>query len=76
MIQLPPDAGNHHDPMKLITISELADLLRISERSVWRLVSSGQMLKPLRIGGSVRWRLADVHRWLQDGCPPSDRKAN
>lgn len=48
----------------LLTIRELAALLKISERSIWRLVSSGQIVKPIRIGGSIRWRVKDVSEWI------------
>jgi excisionase family DNA binding protein len=55
--------------MRLISIDELAQLLDLSTRSVWRLRSAGQLPEPVRLGGAVRWRLDEVKQWIADGCP-------
>ncbi|WP_350212643.1 helix-turn-helix domain-containing protein [Botrimarina sp.] len=57
------------DPSRLISAEEVADMLSISTRTVWRLLSTGQMVQPIRIGGSVRWRLGEVCQWIDNGCP-------
>ena len=54
---------------RLITAEELAKLMNVSERTLWRLLSGGKLLKPVRIGRSTRWRLAEVEEWIQKGCP-------
>jgi len=56
----------------LISVSELATILKISPRSVWRLLSAGRIVEPIRIGGTVRWRFSEVKDWIQQGCPPTD----
>lgn len=53
----------------LISADELAVLLAISTRSLWRLRSAGRLPQPLQLGGSVRWRLDEVQRWIASGCP-------
>jgi predicted DNA-binding transcriptional regulator AlpA len=53
----------------LISVETLAEMLDISPRSVWRRLSSGEMIEPIRIGSSVRWRLRDVEAWVEAGCP-------
>jgi predicted DNA-binding transcriptional regulator AlpA len=53
----------------LISIESLAAMLGISPRSVWRRLSGGEMVEPIRIGNSVRWRLQDVEDWVAAGCP-------
>jgi excisionase family DNA binding protein len=53
----------------LITPEETARLLEISERTLWRLLSAGRVPKPVRIGRSTRWRLAEVRDWIERGCP-------
>jgi predicted DNA-binding transcriptional regulator AlpA len=56
--------------MKLLTVKDLADLLGIHERSVWRLAAmaeegQGDFPRPLRIGPkTVRWRPSDVEAYL------------
>jgi len=56
----------------LITAEQLADMMSISERSIWRHLSGGKLLKPVRIGGSVRWNREQVRQWIADGCPPPE----
>ncbi|WP_437202110.1 helix-turn-helix transcriptional regulator [Planctomicrobium sp. SH664] len=53
----------------LVSVETLAEMLDISPRSVWRRLSSGEMIEPVRIGSSVRWRLRDVEAWVGAGCP-------
>jgi len=55
-----------------ISARELADLLGISMRQVWRLNSAGKLPRPVRIGGSVRWKRQEIMDWFEAGCP--DRK--
>ncbi len=59
----------------LITAAELAQMMQISVRTLWRLRSAGQIPQPLRIGGNTRWRLDEVHQWIADGCPPPNGTA-
>jgi len=52
-----------------ISARELAELLGISLRQVWRLNSAGKLPKPVRIGGSVRWNRQEIMDWFAAGCP-------
>lgn len=49
----------------LLTVRETADRLRLSERTVRRMVASG-VLPALRIGGSIRVDQAELDAWLYD----------
>ena len=40
--------------LKLLTVKELADLLGLSVRQVWKLLSQSRLPPPLRISRSVR----------------------
>ena len=53
----------------LISAEQFAEMLQISTRTLWRLLSSGKLLTPIHIGGSTRWRLEQVHQWIEEGCP-------
>jgi excisionase family DNA binding protein len=53
-----------HRLSRLLTLSEVADLLRISVRTVRRLSASGR-LPCIRIGRQLRFRPDDVARQLQ-----------
>lgn len=57
------------EELRLIGADELAELLDVSTRTVWRLLSTGRLVQPVRIGGSVRWRLDEVRDWIKNGCP-------
>lgn len=52
-----------------ITARNLADMLGLSVRQIWRLNSAGKLPKPLKIGGSVRWKRAEIVHWFDAGCP-------
>lgn len=54
---------------KLINAEELARLMQVSERTLWRLLSGGKLPQPVRIGRNTRWRLDVVSEWIQKGCP-------
>lgn len=58
----------------LITVHDVATILGISVRSVWRLRDSGQIISSVRVGGAVRWRRDEILQWIKDGCPRPPRK--
>lgn len=58
--------GNLIDSVKLLKAEQVADLLAIHVRSVWRQSSAGELPKPVRIGGATRWRLADIKAFIAD----------
>lgn len=60
---------SNETPPILIRADEVARLMGVSERTLWRLLSAGKVPKPLRIGRNTRWRLAEVRDWIAGGCP-------
>ncbi len=59
--------------MELLTVKDVSARLRISPRQVWKLLASGRIPAPVRISRSVRWREADIARWIELGCPSRER---
>lgn len=59
---------------QLITIQDVAAMLRLSVRSVRRLVSKGELVPPIKIGRAARWRKHEILVWIQDGCAPPPKK--
>ncbi len=55
--------------IQLLTAKELGARLSLSKRQVFRLNSCGNLPKPLRIGGSVRWVESTIAKWLAAGAP-------
>ena len=51
-----------------ISAKELAGMLSLSTRTVWRLLSANKLPKPVSIGGSKRFRTSDVNLFLECDC--------
>jgi len=51
----------------LKTYGQTAEILSLSERSVWQLVRDGE-LKALRIGRSVRIPLTEIERFVKENA--------
>lgn len=47
-------------------------MMKVSKRTLWRLLSAGKLIEPIRLGGNTRWRLRDVQTWIDEGCPPTN----
>lgn len=66
-----PDSNSRSDEPEplLITVKDVAKILGLSTRSVWRLLRDKKLLRPVRIGGAVRWRSRELRQWVDAGCP-------
>lgn len=53
----------------LLTVAEVAAILAVSVRTVWRLNSGGQLPEAVSIGSSKRWRRDEIFAWIKTGCP-------
>ena len=58
----------------MLTVDDLAAMLRCSSRSVYRLTDAGRLPRPVKLGGLVRWRREAVENWITRGCPRADRE--
>lgn len=54
---------------QLLSDRRVAQLLEVSRRKVWTLVSTAGIPEPIRIGRSVRWRAEEIDEWVRLGCP-------
>ena len=57
----------------MLTVRDLAKLLKCSTRTIYRLSDAGKMPRPVRLGALVRWRLAEIEPWISQGCPSCRR---
>jgi len=48
----------------LLKVEQVADVLNISERSVWRLASTGEIPAPISIGRSRRWHRRTIEAFI------------
>ncbi|MBI4578865.1 MAG: helix-turn-helix domain-containing protein [Planctomycetes bacterium] len=54
----------------LLTIRDVAATLRLSQRAVWSMLSSGRFgPEVIRLGRSVRIRSGELSDWVLAGCP-------
>ena len=54
---------------RMYDIIDVATLTRLSDRTIRRLYSAGEMPAPVRAGRAVRFRAADIDRWIAAGLP-------
>ncbi|MEW6744791.1 MAG: helix-turn-helix domain-containing protein [Planctomycetota bacterium] len=59
----------------LISARELAELLGVSLRTIWRLESAGKLPESVYLGSSKRWSRQAIEEWIRDGCPARRRSA-
>jgi predicted DNA-binding transcriptional regulator AlpA len=73
-VEIPPSAAKREEPL-LIRANELAGILNVSRRTLWRLKSAGALPRPMRLGAAIRWRFEEIKQWIAAGCPtPANRE--
>lgn len=50
--------------IRLATVEEVADLLKLHSKTVYRLIKRDGFPPPLKLGGASRWDLAAVQAWI------------
>ena len=55
---------NNIDPFTLLTLKEAAEALRLSTRTVQRMVKSKE-LPSFKVGGQWRLRESELQKWLE-----------
>ena len=58
---------------RLLTVSEVAADLRVSNMTVYRLIKAGQ-LAAIRVGKNYRIRQADLDAYLQSGAVQAEER--
>lgn len=53
----------------LIPASVAAETCGVSLATWWRWEASGRIPEPVRVGGTTRWRAAELADWCDAGCP-------
>lgn len=52
--------------VKLLSARQVAALIGVHPRSVWRMAAAGDLPRPIRLGDRVvRWRLADLQNHIE-----------
>ncbi len=50
---------------QMLTVGDLAELLRCAPKTIYLMHSRGDLPKAKRIGGMLRWEPFAVERWLK-----------
>ncbi len=54
----------------MITASDLAQMLQISERQIWRMRDTGRLPSPIELGPkNLRWSRGEILEWIEAACP-------
>lgn len=53
-----------HDTGDLITIKEVAEYLKIAEKTIYRMAAEGK-IPAYKVGGSWRFRRKEVEQWFE-----------
>lgn len=76
VVFVPPDQASPTVDPVLLTAAQVAAVLQISTRTLWRLLSGRKVPEPVRLGGAVRWRAEDIKNWIAAGCPQTSAREN
>jgi excisionase family DNA binding protein len=52
-------------PNDILTVKEVADYLKVNERTIYRLATNGE-LPAFRVGASWRFRLNEIDSWITE----------
>lgn len=66
---LPRFILDNSEEQQLVSVNGVARLLDVSPRTVWRMLSAGEIAEPVRLRGATRWRREDIERWIAARCP-------
>lgn len=63
--------GSPGTPARILLLSaaDVALMLNVSTRTVWRLDAAGKLPKAVAVGGLKRWRREELAAWIVAGCP-------
>jgi len=54
-----------HVTDQILTLKEVADYLKLAEKTAYKLASAGK-LPGFKVGGSWRFKQTDIEQWIED----------
>jgi len=71
-----PDRFQETKSLPFYEINELAELLQVTRRTIYRMMTDGRIPKPIHFGPRFkRWSWVEINQWIIDGCPIVDQAA-
>lgn len=52
-------------PNEILTVREVAEFLKVTERTIYRLATEGQ-IPSFKVGGSWRFQRSDLIQWMNE----------
>lgn len=62
----------HQMPEEILTVREVAEFLKVTERTIYRLATEGQ-IPSFKVGGSWRFQRSDLIRWMNEQAERGDQ---
>lgn len=62
------------NPTRMLTVTEVAKLLAVSKRTVWRMLTREELPTPHRFGRNTRWDESLIRHWIDQGCPAQNTR--
>jgi predicted DNA-binding transcriptional regulator AlpA len=59
---------------EMLTVSEVATMLSIGVRSVWRKAQDGRLPPPIKMTGSTRWAKSTLQDWITEQATAASKK--
>ena len=56
-------------PAMLMDVSQVAAILNVSTRTVYRMSDSGALPRPRRLNTLIRWSRLEIEAWVKADCP-------
>ena len=61
------------DPLSIMTIKEVSDYLKVTERTIYRL-AAGKQIPAFKVGGSWRFSRSEIDQWIKSqSSMPTDQ---
>lgn len=57
--------GVQRMPEEILTVREVAEFLKVTERTIYRLATEGQ-IPSFKVGGSWRFQRSDLIQWMNE----------
>ena len=74
MMETNGKSKTEHRPAALTAnANQVAAMLGVSVRQVWRLHATGRLPRAIRLGNCVRWRRAEIEAFVEAGCPTREK---
>jgi len=59
---------------EMLTVEEVATMLSIGVRSVWRKAQDGRLPPPIKMTGSTRWAKSTLQDWITEQATAASKK--